>query len=144
LAFRPRNEIGDSDCFALGSFLIIHSADRLSDLQLSSINRLTIRAHPVPANASTTDCRKTQYRSQRATNPHGLRKPQSDASLARQISESECVPHGDQVLGVLKDLPLGRAPGSRFLLRGLAAPVLHFALVEAHPYQFIFPPTLPI
>jgi hypothetical protein len=42
------------------------------------------------------------------------------------------VPHGNQVLGILKVLPLSRTACSRFLLRGLAAPVLHFALVESH------------
>ena len=42
------------------------------------------------------------------------------------------VPYGDEVVGILKDLLLGRAPGSRFLLGLLPAPVLHFALVEAH------------
>ena len=42
------------------------------------------------------------------------------------------VPYCNQVLGVLKDLPLGRAASSRFPLGLLPAAVLHFALVEAH------------
>jgi hypothetical protein len=42
------------------------------------------------------------------------------------------VPHGDQVIGLFKDLAIGRATCSRLLLRGLPAPVLHFALVESH------------
>jgi hypothetical protein len=42
------------------------------------------------------------------------------------------VPNRNQVLGILKNLPLGRAARSRLLLRGFAAPVLHFALVESH------------
>jgi hypothetical protein len=42
------------------------------------------------------------------------------------------VPDRDEVVGVLKDLLLGRAVCSRFLLGSLPAPVFHFALVEAH------------
>jgi hypothetical protein len=37
------------------------------------------------------------------------------------------------VLGILKDLPLGRAARSRIPLGSLPAPILHFALVESHP-----------
>jgi hypothetical protein len=36
------------------------------------------------------------------------------------------------VIGILEDLPLGRAARSRFLLGGLPAPILHFALVKSH------------
>jgi hypothetical protein len=36
------------------------------------------------------------------------------------------------VLGILKDLLLGRAARSGFLFGRLAAPVLHFSLVESH------------
>jgi hypothetical protein len=42
------------------------------------------------------------------------------------------VPFANKVVGILKDLLLGRASGGRFLLGGLPAAVLHFALVEAH------------
>jgi hypothetical protein len=38
-------------------------------------------------------------------------------------------PEFDQAFGVLEDRSLVR---SRFLLRGLAAPILYFALVESH------------
>jgi hypothetical protein len=36
------------------------------------------------------------------------------------------------VVGVLKDLPLGRAAGSGFLLGLLPAGILHFAFVKTH------------
>ena len=42
------------------------------------------------------------------------------------------VPNGDQVVGILKDLLLGRATCGRFPRGSLPAPVLHFALVDAH------------
>jgi hypothetical protein len=42
------------------------------------------------------------------------------------------IPGGDQALGILKHLSLVRAPARRFLVRGVAAPVLHLAAVEAH------------
>src|ERR1700722_6283941 len=42
------------------------------------------------------------------------------------------VPNGHQLLGILKDLPLGRAARSGFLLGLLPAGILHFALVESH------------
>ena len=42
------------------------------------------------------------------------------------------VPGGYQALGILEDLGIGRAPGRGFLLRGLAALIVHLAAVEAH------------
>jgi hypothetical protein len=43
------------------------------------------------------------------------------------------VPSGNQALGILKHLRIGRAPVRRFLLRGLAALILHFAAIECEP-----------
>ena len=40
--------------------------------------------------------------------------------------------NGDVVIGVLEDLQLGRTARRGFLLGGLPAPVLQFALVECH------------
>jgi hypothetical protein len=42
------------------------------------------------------------------------------------------VPHRDQVVGVLKDLPLGRTARSDFLLGLLPTGILHFEFVESH------------
>jgi len=39
---------------------------------------------------------------------------------------------GDQALGVLEYLRVGRASGCRFLLRGFTLLILQFSLVEAH------------
>ena len=37
-----------------------------------------------------------------------------------------------QVVGILQNLLLGRAPPGRFLLGGLSASVIHFAAIESH------------
>jgi hypothetical protein len=42
------------------------------------------------------------------------------------------IPGGDQALGILEHLGIGRATGCGFLLRSLAALILHLAAVEAH------------
>jgi len=42
------------------------------------------------------------------------------------------VPGGDQAFGVLKHLWISCVPSSGFLLRGVAALILHLAAVEAH------------
>ena len=42
------------------------------------------------------------------------------------------IPGGDQALGILKRLRIGRATGCGFLLRDLAALILHLAAVEAN------------
>jgi DNA-binding phage protein len=42
------------------------------------------------------------------------------------------VPCGHQLLGIFKDLTIGRAAASRFLLGLRPTGIIHFALVEAH------------
>src|SRR5262249_772043 len=42
------------------------------------------------------------------------------------------IPGGDQALGILKHLGIGRATGRSFLLGGFAALILHLAAIEAH------------
>jgi hypothetical protein len=60
------------------------------------------------------------------------------------------VPGGYQTLGILKHLSIGRAPGRGFLLRGVAALILHLAAVEAHDRTVLLsgtvrkPPRFPI
>jgi hypothetical protein len=66
---------------------------------------------PIAGRDSSADRRREQHR-----HPLGL----------------ALVPHRDQVVGILKDLPLGRAARGGFLLRLLLAGIVHFALVEAH------------
>ena len=45
------------------------------------------------------------------------------------------IPGGNQALGILKHLGIGRAPGRSFLLRGVAALILHLVAVEAHAFK---------
>ena len=81
------------------------------DVAGGAAGRTACPQEPIAGRDGGTDCRRKQHR-------HPLR-------LA-------LVPHRDQVLGILKDLLVGRTARSRFLLRRLAASILHFAAVESH------------
>jgi hypothetical protein len=121
-AFRQANEFGERRMRAAGSARQRGDKSRHGraavpveraeiDVAGGAAGRTACPQESIAGRNGGADCRRKQHR-------HPLR-------LA-------LVPHGDQVVGILKDLLFGRATRSRVLLGSLPAPVLHFAAIESH------------
>ena len=121
-AFRQANELGERRMGAAGSArqrgdkscdgrAVVPVERAKIDVAGGAAGRTACPQEPIAGRNARADCRRKQHR-------HPLR-------LA-------LVPHRDEVVGILENLLFGRTARSRFLLRRLAAPILHFAAVESH------------